>query len=267
MDREQFKGKKVLVTGSSRGIGKAIVLALAAHGAEVVIHYSTRKDEAEKVLDQVLGFGVKGHILQCNLQDQFSAIRFAEDAWQLCGRIDFLINNAGVSYKKHFLDQTIEDIDYFFDINFKSTLLITQYIAKKMVSHKIEGCIYTITSVNGIQPGVGQSVYGATKGALETLMKGVALELAPHHIMVNTLAVGAIETDMNAELLKNSDRLEVVTSNIPMKRLGKPEEIASVVMALLASGSYMTGTSIKIDGGWLLKSGFSNPQLYDKPIS
>lgn len=258
----KLKNKKVLVTGSSRGIGKAIVLQLAKEGAEVVIHYSKNKEEAEKVLAEVNSFGGKAHVLQADLQDPKHAIVLGENAWSVLNGIDFLINNAGVSYKKHFLDQTIEDIDYFTNINFKSTLLLTQSIAKKMVSDKVQGSIYTITSINGIQPGVGLSVYGATKGALETLMKGVALELAPHNIKVNTIAVGAIETDMNAAVWQDPELLKKVNDSIPMGRLGLPDEIAAMVAGALISGSYMTGSSLKIDGGWLLKTGFVNPTAY-----
>jgi len=254
--------KKALVTGSSRGIGKAIVQQLAKEGAEVVIHYNENKSDSERVARAIKNAGGKAHLLQADLFDINQAIKLAEDAWNVMGRVDFLINNAGVSYKKHFLDTTIEDLDYFTNINFKSTLLLTRNITKKMVNSNVKGSVYTITSVNGIQPGVGFSVYGATKGALETLMKGVALELAPHNIKVNTFVLGGIETDINAAIWQNSEKLKMVTDNIPMGRLGEPEEVASVICNLLASDSYMTGSTIKIDGGWLLKTGSQNPKMY-----
>lgn len=261
-DTMQLNNKKILVTGSSRGIGRAIALQLAQEGAEVIVHYSANKEAADQVLQQVRSYTGKGHVLQADLQDPGNAVLLGEKAWETLNGIDCLINNAGVSYKKHFLDQSVADIDYFTNINFKSTLLLTQTIARKMVEHNRPGSIYTITSINGLQPGIGLSVYGATKGALETLMKGVALELAPHNIQVNTVAVGAIETDMNAGVWQDPEKLALVTGNIPQGRLGKPEEIADVVISLLRSGSYMTGSSIKIDGGWLLKTGFLNPEPY-----
>lgn len=256
--------KKALVTGSSRGIGKAIALSLAREGAEVVIHYRDNKEQAEAVAIAIKAAGGKSHLLQANLFDIQQAIKLGEDAWALMDGIDLLVNNAGVSYKKHFLDTTIEDIDYFTNINFKSTLLLTQTVAKKMVSANRTGSVFTITSINGIQPGVGFSVYGATKGALETLMKGVALELAPHHILVNTLAVGAVETDINAAVWQDSETLNKVTEKIPLGRLGKTDEVAAVLCDLFASGSYMTGSTIKIDGGWLLQNGYQKPGLYPK---
>lgn len=247
--------KKALVTGSSRGIGKAIALQLAKEGAEVIIHYQKSKEEAEKLAAAIRDNGGKAHILQADLFDCMQAIQLGEEAWKLTGGLDFLINNAGVSYKKHFLDTTPEDVDYFTNINFKSTLLLTQTIAKKMAAGKVEGSVYTVTSINGIQPGPGFSVYGATKGALETLMKGVALELAPHNIKVNTVAVGAVETDINAAVWQDANKQKMVNSHIPMGRFGKAEEIASVLCDLLSSGTYITGSTIKIDGGWLLKNG------------
>jgi NAD(P)-dependent dehydrogenase (short-subunit alcohol dehydrogenase family) len=254
--------KKALVTGSSRGIGRAVALQLAKEGAEVVIHYQKNKEEAEKVAETIRENGGRCYILQADLFDYTQAIELGEEAWELSRGIDFLINNAGVSYKKHFLDTTPEDVDYFININFKSTLLLTQTIAKKMAADKVEGSIYTITSINGIQPGPGFSVYGATKGALETLMKGVALELAPHNIKVNTLAVGAVETDINAAVWQDAEKQKIVNSYIPMGRFGKAEEVAAVLCDLLSSGSYITGSTVKIDGGWLLKSGYQNPIVY-----
>jgi len=260
----RLKNKVALVTGASGGIGKAIVLQLAKEGADIILHYHQDELAAKEVAESISKYNVKVHILKATLEFSADAIALGVKAWELFGRIDFLINNSGVSYKKHFLDYTEQDIDHFIDINFKGTLFLTQTIARKMVEHNVEGSIYSITSINGIQPGVGQSVYGASKGALETLMKGVALELAPHNIKVNTLAIGAIQTDMNAVVWKDPEKLSLVNENIPMNRLGQPEEVASVIVNLLASGSYMTGSTITIDGGWLLKHGYEKPKPYKK---
>jgi NAD(P)-dependent dehydrogenase (short-subunit alcohol dehydrogenase family) len=258
-----MKNKKALITGSSRGIGKAIALRLAQEGVTVGIHYRENKAEAEKVLEAIESQGGKGYIFQADLQETTQAIRLGEDAWKTMQSIDFLINNAGVSYKKHFLDTTEADFDYFNQINFKSTFFLTQTIAKKMVINQIEGSIYTLTSVNALRSGLGLSAYGATKGALETLMKGVALELAPHNIRANTLVVGAIETDMNAAVWQNPDLLKEVNEGIALGRFGQPEEIANVVASLLQSDTYLTGASITIDGGLLLMRGYGKPKKYE----
>ncbi|MFT3933130.1 MAG: SDR family oxidoreductase [Chitinophagaceae bacterium] len=260
----RLANKTALVTGASGGIGKATALQLAKEGADIVLHYHNDEAAAKQVSDSIKQLGVKVHVLQASLDVVEEAVLLGEQAWQAFGKIDFLINNAGVSYKKHFLDYTVADVDHFININFKGTLFLTQTIARKMVENNIEGSIYSITSINGVQPGVGQSVYGASKGALETLMKGVALELAPHNIKVNTLAVGAIQTGLNADVWQDPEKLELVNNNIPMQRLGQPDEIAAVIANLLSSDSYMTGSTITIDGGWLLKHGYQSPKPYKK---
>ncbi len=259
---KRLEGKKALVTGSSRGIGKAIALQLAREGAEVVIHYHENRGEAQLVKAEITSFGGVGHLLQADLNQTNQTLALCKDAWEMLNGIDFLINNAGVSYKKHFLEITAEDVDHFTNINFKGTLFLTQAVARMMVDNQVEGSIYTVTSINAIQPGLGLSVYGATKAALETLMKGVALELATHGIKVNTVAVGAIETDMNAAVWQDKEKLKLVNEHIPLGRMGRPEEVAMVLADLLASGSYMTGTTIKIDGGWQLQQGFLKSQPY-----
>ena len=255
--------KKALVTGASRGIGKAIALRLAQEGCAVVVHYHENREAAEAVAETIRATGGTAYLAQADLADVAQAILLAEEAWSLAGGLDFLVNNAGVSAKKHFLDVTEAEFDHFTNINFKSTTFLTQAVARKMVAQHVEGSIYTITSVNGIRPGLGLSVYGATKGALETLMKGVAMELAPQGIKVNTIAVGAVETDMNRAVWENPDLLKEVSDGIPSGRLGSPDEVAAVVADLLASGSYVTGTTITIDGGLLLMRGYGKPNRYD----
>jgi NAD(P)-dependent dehydrogenase (short-subunit alcohol dehydrogenase family) len=260
----RLKNKKALVTGASGGIGRAIALELAREGADVIVHYHQDEIAAREVAESIRKFHVNAHILKASLEDTDEAIALGEKVWELYGRIDYLINNAGVALKKHFLDFTSNDVERFFDINFKGPLFLTQTISRKMVEHNLEGSIYTITSINGIQPGIGQSVYGASKGALETLMKGVALELAAHNITVNTFAIGAIQTDMTASVWNNKEKLTLVSESIPMQRLGQPGEIASVIVNLLASATYMTGSTITIDGGWLLKHGYDQLKPYKK---
>ena len=126
----KLSNKKALITGSSRGIGKATALKLSAEGAEVIIHFNQNKKEAEAVVAAIQEAGGKAHLLQADLSDALQAIKLGEAAWDILGSLDFLVNNAGVSYKKHFLDTTADDVDYFTSINFKSTLLLTQTIAK-----------------------------------------------------------------------------------------------------------------------------------------
>ena len=244
--------KKALVTGASRGIGKAILLELSRRGYETGLHYNRERDEAEKTAELIADLGGKCHLLQA----------MGEEAWAAMGGVNFLVNNAGVSYKRHFLDTTVEDMDLFMNVNFKGTVVLTQVIARKMVETATEGNIYTITSVNGVRPGLGFSAYGASKGALEIAMQGAALELAPHNIRVNTIAVGAVQTDINVAVTSNSELLKSVNEGIPLGRFGQTEEVAAVVADLLASGSYLTGSSIVLDGGLLLMRGYGKPEKY-----
>lgn len=258
----RLANKKALVTGASGGIGRAIALELANEGADVILHYLEDENAAREVADEIKKKGCKVQLITGSLATPGGAIEIGENAWNAFGTVDMLINNSGVSYKKHFLDYTEADVEHFMNINFRGTLFLTQTIARKMLEHHVEGSIYSVTSINAIQPGIGQSVYGASKGALETLMKGVALELAPHNIKVNTLAIGAIQTSMNEEVWKDEEKLSLVNENIPMHRLGQPEEVARLVCNLIISGTYMTGSTIIIDGGWLLKHGYERSGKY-----
>lgn len=252
--------KKALVTGASRGIGKAIALALAKKDCEVGIHYRNKREEAERVGEEIAALGGKFYLFQADFECMDEVASLAEKAWLKMGHIDYLINNAGVSYKKHFMETSLADIDMFYNVNMKANFLLTQSIAAKMIEANTEGSIYAITSVNGLRPGIGFSGYGASKGALEIIMKGAALELAPYNIKVNTLAIGAVQTDINMEVWENPELLKKVNEGIPMKRFGMPEEIGAVVADLVGSGSYLTGSTIVIDGGLLLMRGYGKPE-------
>ena len=259
----RLKHKKALVTGASGGIGRAIALQLAREGCWVGVHYFDKEEEAKQVQTEIENQGGKAYLFQADLSKVAQAKSLATAAWEAMQGIDYLVNNAGISYKKHFLDVDEADVDAFMDVNFKGTFFLSQTLAHLMIRHQIEGSIYTITSVNALRPGLGLSTYGATKGALETLMKGVAMELAPHQIRVNTIALGAFETDITAPVWQNPTLLKEVNDGIPMGRFGQPYEAAAVIVDLLSSGSYLTGASITLDGGLLLMRGYGKPTLYD----
>jgi glucose 1-dehydrogenase len=258
----RLQHKKALVTGASGGIGKAIALQLAREGCVVGIHFLDKVEEARQVAEEIRTLGGIAHVFQADLSESEQAQRLGNEAWKTMHGVDFLVNNAGVSYKKHFLDATIEDVETFTNVNFKGTFFLTQTIARKMVETQTEGSIYTITSVNALRPGLGLSTYGATKGALETLMQGVAMELAPHQIKVNTIALGAFQTDITASVWQNPALLKEVNDGIPLGRFGLPQEAAAIVVDLLASGSYLTGASLTLDGGLLLMRGYGKPSPY-----
>jgi len=245
------KAKKILVTGASRGIGRAIAIKLAGEGHEIGIHYRTNSKEADEVLKEIGRRGGIAHLFQADFSDPENAVGLGDRVWQRLGHIDVLINNAGISYKRNVLATTSDELQHFLRVNYLSTVMLTQEVVRRQLAAGMAGSIYSITSVNALQPGNGLSAYGASKGALETFMKGAALELARHGIRINTLVVGAIKTDINAAVWTNSESLAQVEGLIPMGRMGEAEEVASAVAALVGSDTYITGTSIRIDGGWL----------------
>lgn len=255
----KHKGRRVLITGSSRGIGKAIALRFGQEGANVVVHYRSNKAEAEQVASDIEKMGGKSFVLRADMEKPEEIKQMVSSAWEAFGGIDVLINNAGIANRNSFLDIEEAEFDEVVRVNYKGTFLITQGIARLMVANGLPGDILTVTSVNGIRPGVKLSNYGATKGALEVLMKGAALELAPKNIRVNTLAVGAVETEMNASVKENPELFQSIINGIPMGRFGLPSEIAALVSDIVASGSYLTGASITVDGGLLLMRGYGKP--------
>lgn len=256
-------GKKALVTGASRGIGKAIALKLAEAGCTVVVHYDQSEAEAEAVVQQIRQRDGQAFAVQATLDQATSAVRLGDRAWAVADGLDFLINNAGITLRQHFLDLTETDLATMMAVNLTSVAFLTQTVARRMIETGTSGSIYTITSVNTVRPGLNQTAYGASKGAVDALMLGVALELAPHGIRVNTIRAGATATHQTAAVWQQPERAKVVNEGIPLGRFGQPDEIAAVLVGLLASDSYMTGSAITIDGGLLLRRGYGKPAPYE----
>jgi NAD(P)-dependent dehydrogenase (short-subunit alcohol dehydrogenase family) len=255
----------VFVTGSSRGIGRAIALEAAREGADVIVHYRASSMQADEVVAAIHNIGRQAVALKADWGNPNDVCHAAQEAWDAFGRIDVLVNNAGISIKNHILDVSLKEFETLWHVNVRGPFLVTQEIARRMVKQNIAGRILTVTSVNGLKPGFGFSAYGGTKGALEAMMKGIALDLSPHGITVNTLAVGAVKTDMNAVVLHDPDALKMVEKGIPLGRMGSPQEIAELTCALISShASYMTGSTIVADGGLLMMRGYSPPQPYIK---
>jgi NAD(P)-dependent dehydrogenase (short-subunit alcohol dehydrogenase family) len=258
-----LKGARIVVTGASRGIGRAIALEAARSGALVVAHFGKSGAAARDLEREILDTGGRVVLAQGDWADPEAVKRVIGLAWEAFGGLDALVNNAGISMKKHMLDTSDEDLERLWRVNVRGTFVATREVARRMLEAGIRGRILTITSVNGLRPNAGLCAYSSTKGALEMMMKAVALELSPHGILVNTMAVGAVDTDITRDVSENPETLRAVNAGIPLHRMGNPDEIGVVACLLLrGDNSYMTGSTVTVDGGLLLNRGYGNPKPY-----
>ena len=239
--------RAALVTGASRGIGRAVALRLARDGYFVGINYNGSEERALEVKAEIEASGGSAMLLRCDVSD-FDACgemikRFAEEA----GSIDVLVNNAGITRDGLLVSMSSDDFDRVININLKGAFNCTKFASKYMMKKRY-GRIINISSVSGVMGNAGQANYSASKAGIIGLTKSVARELAGRNITANAIAPGFIDTDMTAVLGDNIK--EKVTENIPMKRFGKPEDIAETA-AFLAddNASYITGQVIAVDGG------------------
>ncbi len=239
--------KVAIVTGSSRGIGKACALRLAKDGFTVVINYSHSESEAKNVLNEIESFGGSGMIYRADVSKLDEVKSMMRDVSKTYGQIDVLVNNAGIVRDEYLLMLNPETLDKCFDLNVKGYFYCAQQAVLKMFRKK-SGVVINMSSVSGILALAGQSVYSATKGAVNSLTQTMAKELAPYGIRVNAVAPGFIETEMLNAL--SDEKKQEYLNAIPMHRLGTVEDVANVVSMLASdAASYITGQIITVDGG------------------
>lgn len=238
--------KTVLVTGGAKGIGAAISEVLAKEGYQVIINYKTSKQRAEEIKERLTRSGLKVEIYKADLTKKAEVSEMVENIIKKYGKIDILINNAGISQIKPFADIEEDEWDNMMNNNLKSVYLVTKQVINNMIQNQ-SGSIINISSIWGITGGSCEVHYSAAKAGIIGFTKALAKEMALSNITVNAIAPGLIETDMNSELTPE-DIIEI-QKEIPLGRRGKPEEVAETVKWLIQS-KYITGQVIKIDGGW-----------------
>ena len=249
--------KVALVTGSSQGIGKAIAIRLAKAGANVVINYRSHPEGAEATVKEVEAAGgrchaAEGFSIQADLGMVDNVNRLIEQSIEHFGKLDILVNNAGIEKNAPFWEVTEDDYDKVMNVNLKGVFFATQAFVKHLLETQRSGRIINISSVHEDLPFPNFAAYCCSKGGLKMLTRNLAVELGSHGITINNIAPGAIETPINTKLLNDPEKLNALLKNIPLGRLGQPEDISGLV-AFLASdeAAYVTGTTFFVDGGLL----------------
>jgi len=243
-----LKDQVALVTGGSRGIGRAIVLALAKEGAKTAFVYRGSQDAAEKLVAEITQSGGTAQALQGDVAQADVAERIVEKVLSDWGRIDILVNNAGIIRDGLFVRMDPADWDTVIATNLGGTFRFCRAVATQMALRQRSGRIINVSSVAAEHVNAGQCNYSASKGAVNSFTRALAVELAGRNVTVNAVAPGFIETDMS-EAVRNKAG-DMIKKMIPVKRLGKPEDIASVVVFLASpASSYVTGQIITVDGG------------------
>ncbi len=248
----KLAGKVALVTGSSQGIGQAIAIRLAEAGARIAIDYRSHPEGAADTLAKVQAAGSDGFIVQADTGKIADVQRMVSESIAHFGQLDILVNNAGIEQNADFWDVTEADYDTVMNVNLKGIFFAIQAFVQHRMAVKQPGKVINISSVHEELPFPHFAAYCASKGGLKMLTRNLGIELAPLGITINNVAPGAIETPINTKLLNDPDKLNALLQNIPLKRLGKPEDVAAMVAFLASSESdYVTGTTFVVDGGLL----------------
>ncbi|MDK0795249.1 3-oxoacyl-[acyl-carrier-protein] reductase [Clostridium perfringens] len=245
-----LKDKVAIVTGGTRGIGRAIALKLADQGANIVINYRNSDKEAEELKSILEGKGVKVLTVKCDISNFEDSKNLMDKCKEVFGKIDIIVNNAGITKDTLIMRMKEEDFDNVIDVNLKGTFNCAKHASAIMLKQRF-GKIINMTSVVGIAGNAGQVNYAASKAGVIGLTKSLAKELGSRGITVNAVAPGFINTDMTASLSEKVK--EEASKNIPLKRLGDPEDVANLVGFLASdAANYITGQVINVDGGMVM---------------
>ena len=250
----EFKGKKVIVTGANRSMGRRMAVMFAEQGADVVISYRSDKTGAEKTVEAIKATGGNGLALHADFSQMENVTTFAEEAISQLGGVDILVNNAAMLCRETLFELPPEKMQKVFQVNTISPLYLLQLCTKNMVENKSKGCVLNISSIGGIMTmpkGIG---YAASKAAMNKWTKNAALNLAEYGIRVNAIAPGVIESGMNENTVESNPKLwEYYINSIPLKKTGTPEDIANMAVFLASEkAAWITGKIFEVDGGHVL---------------
>ena len=260
-----LKGQKALVTGASSGIGEAAARHLAQAGASVVVNYHSEQDAAEKIVSDIRANGGEAIAMGANVAKEDEVLSMFQQMMQHFGTIDILVNNAGLQKDSAFVDMTIKHWNLVLGVNLTGQFLCAREAAKEFLRRGVKpdvscaaGKIICMSSVHEVIPWAGHVNYATSKGGIDMMMKSVAQELAPHKIRVNSIAPGAIETQINTAAWSTPEAKAKLLQLIPSGRVGVPDDIGKAVVWLASDDSdYVNGTTLFVDGGMTLYPGFA----------
>jgi glucose 1-dehydrogenase len=250
-----LQGKTAIVTGGNSGIGMAIVLALAEAGARVAIDYVSNPAATDALEAQVAGLGAQSIGVEADVSKVEDLQRLVDETVKAFGRLDIMVNNAGVETRTSILDTTEQQYEFVLDVNLKSAFFGTQIAARQMIAQGGGGRIINVTSVHEDWPMPGNTAYCLSKGGMRMLTRTAGVELAPHGITVTGVGPGAVDTPINQQTAADPEKLKRLDAAIPLGRMADPKEIGSVVAFLAGDGaSYITATTVFADGGIMQSS-------------
>jgi glucose 1-dehydrogenase len=260
-----LRGQKALVTGANSGIGKATAIALGRAGADVVVNYVVGADEAEKVVEEIKGFGVSAYAHEADVSDEDQVVEMIARIVREFGTIDILVANAGLQRDSSLVDMTLGQWQKVIDVNLTGQFLCAREAVREFMRRGVvpevsrsAGKIVCMSSVHQIVPWSGHVNYASSKGGVGMMMQTLAQELAPHHIRVNAVAPGAIRTPINTAAWDTPEAEAELLKLIPYRRVGDPEDIADAVVAITSDLlDYVVGTTLYVDGGMTLFPGFA----------
>jgi glucose 1-dehydrogenase len=242
--------KVAIVTGSGSGIGQAIAIRFASEGATVVVDYRNHLDQAQETKSKAEAAGGKAILVHADVSILADTQNLVDQAYQQLGRCDILVNNAGIEIESPFWDVTEKDYDAVLNVNLKGAFFLTQAFVRRLRDAKLPGRVINISSVHEDMVFPNFSTYCVSKGGMRMLMRDLAVELGPLGITINNIAPGAIATPINAKMMQKQDQLNALVKNIPIGRMGTPEDVAGLALFLASDdAAYCTGSTFIIDGG------------------